>query len=77
MGPRSYFGEIGLLRGIPRTATIRTVEPCVLWKLSGEEFLDALAMSTPSASLLDVSTRRLARTHPQLVTEPVQETETV
>jgi MFS family permease len=77
MGPRSYFGEIGLLRGIPRTATIRTVEPCVLWKLSGEEFLDALEMSTPSASLLDVSTRRLARTHPQLVSEPVQETETV
>jgi len=69
MGPRSYFGEIGLLRGIPRTATVRTVEPCVLWKLSGEDFLDAVQMSTPSASLLDVSTRRLARTHPDLVTE--------
>jgi CRP-like cAMP-binding protein len=73
MGPRSYFGEIGLLRGIPRTATIRTVEPCVLWKLSGEDFLDALQMSTPSASLLDVSTRRLARTHPQLVSESAPE----
>jgi predicted MFS family arabinose efflux permease len=71
MGPRSYFGEIGLLREIPRTATIRTVEPCVLWKLSGEDFLDALQMSTPSASLLDVSTRRLARTHPQLVADVV------
>jgi CRP-like cAMP-binding protein len=69
MGPRSYFGEIGLLRGIPRTATIRTIEPSVLWKLSGEDFLEALQTSTPSASLLDVSTRRLARTHPQLVVD--------
>jgi MFS family permease len=69
MGPRSYFGEIGLLRGIPRTATIRTVEPSILWKLSGEDFLEALQTSTPSASLLDVSTRRLARTHPQLVVD--------
>jgi hypothetical protein len=68
LGPRSYFGEIGLLRGIPRTATVRTVEPCRLWKLSGEDFLDALQTSTPSTSLLDVSSRRLARTHPHLVT---------
>jgi MFS family permease len=69
MGPRSYFGEIGLLRGIPRTATVRTGESCVMWKLSGDDFLEALETSTPSASLLDVSTRRLARTHPHLVTE--------
>jgi MFS family permease len=69
MGPRSYFGEIGLLHGIPRTATVRTIEPCVLWKLSGDDFLEALQTSTPSASLLDVSTRRLARTHPQLVVD--------
>jgi len=73
MGPRSYFGEIGLLRDIPRTATIRTIEPCVLWRLSGDDFLEALQTSTPSASLLAVSTRRLARTHPHLVVDEVQE----
>jgi MFS family permease len=72
MGPRSYFGEIGLLREIPRTATVRTVEPCRLWKLSGDDFLEALQTSTPSASLLDVSTRRLARTHPHLVTDETE-----
>lgn len=75
MGPRSYFGEIGLLREIPRTATVRTVEPCVLWKLSGEDFLEALQTSMPSASLIDVSTRRLARTHPHLVRDAATETD--
>jgi MFS family permease len=74
MGPRSYFGEIGLLRDIPRTATIRTLEPCVMWRLSGDDFLDALETSTPSASLLAVSTRRLARTHPHLVQEAQEPT---
>ena len=39
-----------------------------MWRLSAEAFLDALQTSTPTASLIDVSTRRLARTHPHLVT---------
>jgi CRP-like cAMP-binding protein/predicted MFS family arabinose efflux permease len=69
MGPRSYFGEIGLLRGIPRTATVRTTEPCVLWKLSGEDFLDAVQANTASASLLGTAFARLSRTHPHLAVD--------
>jgi MFS family permease len=70
MGPRSYFGEIGLLRGIPRTATVRTTEPSVLWGLSGDDFREALEAHSASASLLGMASSRLARTHPRLATEP-------
>jgi CRP-like cAMP-binding protein len=69
MGPRSYFGEIGLLRGIPRTATVRTTEPSLLWRLSSEDFLEAVRTNAASASLLGVATSRLARTHPRLTVE--------
>jgi CRP-like cAMP-binding protein len=66
MGPRSYFGEIGLVRDIPRTATVRTTEPSVLWRLSKEAFLEAIEVNAASSSMLRVMSSRLARTHPQL-----------
>ena len=34
-----YFGEIGLLRRIPRTATVTAQTPCDLYRIPGEEFL--------------------------------------
>ena len=64
MGARSYFGEIGLLAHTPRTATVKALEPCVLYRLPGDEFLDALTANTGSASLLEGARTRLARTHP-------------
>jgi CRP-like cAMP-binding protein len=70
LGPRSYFGEIGLLRGIPRTATVRALEPSVLWRLSGDDFLEAVHGSAPSASLLNVSTARLSQVQPRLADAP-------
>ena len=73
MGPRSYFGEIGLLRGIPRTATVRTNEATTLWRISGEDFLDAVHTNAASASLNTVMSSRLARTHPRLAMEPAAE----
>lgn len=70
LGPRSYFGEIGLLRGTPRTATVTTTEPTVLWRLSGTDFLAALENGAPSAPVLSVAGTRLARSHPSLAAEP-------
>lgn len=70
MGPGTYFGEIGLLRGIPRTATVRTTQPCVLWEVSGEEFLDAVQAGSASISLRGITMVRLARTHPDLAARP-------
>jgi MFS family permease len=57
-----YVGEIGLLRGIPRTATVRTRQECTLLRIDGQEFLSALQASRPSASLLSVAGTRMTRT---------------
>lgn len=67
--PPTYFGEIGLLHGIPRIATVRTAQPCTLWRLSGEEFLTAAQAGTPSISLRGVAIIRLARSNPTLAAD--------
>ena len=64
-GP-SYFGEIGLLRSLPRTATVMALTRCELLRVEAEDFFDALQGASVSASLLARSTARLARTHPRL-----------
>ena len=57
-----YVGELGLLHGIPRTATVLTSLDSTLLRISGEDFLAALQASRPSPSLLSVAGIRLART---------------
>ena len=42
VGAGSYVGEIGLLRSIPRTATVTTRTPSELYRLDGQEFLRAV-----------------------------------
>jgi MFS family permease len=66
VGPGGYLGEIGLLTAGPRTATVTAVSPLTMWRLPGEDFLEALQESRASASLMQTSGTRLARTHPQL-----------
>ena len=69
----SFFGEIGLLQGIPRTATVTATAPTRLWRISGEDFLSALTETPLSASATAGLTTRLKRTHPsRQVTLPAQ-----
>lgn len=75
-GP-SYIGEIGLLQGIPRTATVTAIEPCRLWRIDGDAFLEALTETSLSSAFVSGMTTRLKRTHPNrtLVIPEVAEAE--
>jgi CRP-like cAMP-binding protein/predicted MFS family arabinose efflux permease len=64
LGPGSYFGEIGLLGHIPRTATVTAESPCTLLRISGDDFLDALTNLSASTSLIASAQARLSITHP-------------
>ena len=64
--PPNYFGEIGLLAHRPRTATVRAVTDCTVYRIKGTDFVDALMVSSLSPGALGGAQRRLARTHPSL-----------
>lgn len=66
LGAGAYFGEIGLLAGIPRTATVSTVTPSRLLRIDGSAFLAALSDAGASSALVAGAAARLSRTHPSL-----------
>ena len=63
MGPGQGFGEIALIRDVPRTASIRALTPVALWALERDDFLTAVGghpLSRRSAD--DLVAERLAPT---------------
>ena len=68
LGPAESFGEIALLRDVPRTATVRAAEDTTLYVLDRAQFLGALSGHTDSAAAAEaVAGRRLAAYRPATV----------
>ena len=63
MSAPTYFGEIGVLEHIPRTASVTALTRCRCERLEGQAFLDALLAAPPSSALIENSRSRLAVTH--------------
>lgn len=65
LGPGEYFGEIGLLERMARTATVTATSDCGLYSIAGDDFLAAVTQAPViSGALLGGVMRGLARTHP-------------
>ena len=61
LGPGEFFGEIGLLAGAPRIATVRALEPSELLRLDQEAFQHLVSASSATREQLEKTGReRLA-----------------
>lgn len=69
MNAPSYFGEVGLLQRIPRTATVKALEPVTMYRIDGDDFLAALSATPAAPAFLESAKARLGRTHPSLADE--------
>jgi CRP-like cAMP-binding protein len=65
LGADDWFGEVGLVEHIPRTATVTASTDCTLWRIPGADFLATLEQLPEFPGPLHVAiTQRLTRTHP-------------
>jgi MFS family permease len=60
----AYFGEIGVLGHLPRTATVTALNDCQCARIEGAALFEALNSTGPSSSLMDIASSRLSVTYP-------------
>jgi MFS family permease len=64
-GAGAHFGEIALLRDVPRTATVTALTDAELFALDRADFIDAVTGNTPSSAAAEaIIGTRLARARP-------------
>jgi MFS family permease len=61
LGPGQAFGEIALLRGVPRTATVRAIVPTTIYTIACSDFQEAISGPTSAAIANRVAAEHLAR----------------
>jgi CRP-like cAMP-binding protein len=61
-----YFGEIGIIHAVPRTANVSAVDGCRCALIDGASLLDALSLASASASLMATTQSRLTGARPSL-----------
>ncbi len=63
LGADDWFGEVGLIRGAPRNATVRAIDDLELLVISGTVFLDALTTNETLPEPLRLSLAARATPH--------------
>ena len=62
----TYFGEIGILQHIPRTANVIAEGECRCALIDGQTLLDAISSANPSSAMVSRTASLLAETHPSV-----------